>query len=78
MVEGYLGVSASPRASLLATKAFSVLYGAVCFSFVYAVKYLPGVLEAAIGLGGMIGGPVLGGYTLGMFFPWANSIVRSF
>ncbi len=76
VVEGYFEVRVSQRMSLWATKGFSVMYGVIGYGFIYVVKYLPGILEAAIGLGGMIGGPILGGFTLGMFFPWANSIVR--
>ncbi len=33
-------------------------------------------LQAALALFGMIGGPQLGLYMLGVFFPWANKKVR--
>ena len=63
------------RAALV-TKLLAVVFGVIGYGIVFLVKYLPGVLEAALGIFGIVGGPVLGAFTLGMFFPFANSIVR--
>ena len=59
------------------TKVLAAGFGVLSYAVVFLVKYLPGVLEAALGIFGIVGGPVLGGFTLGMFFPWANSLVRN-
>jgi len=56
------------------TKMLAVGFGILGYVVVFAVKYLPGVLEAALGIFGIVGGPVLGAFTLGMFFPFANSL----
>jgi len=56
------------------TKMLAVGFGIIGYVVVFAVKYLPGVLEAALGIFGIVGGPVLGAFTLGMFFPFANSL----
>jgi len=37
------------------------------------VKNIPGLVQAWLGIFGVLGGPVLGIYSLGMFLPWANS-----
>jgi len=58
----------------LVTKLLAVGFGVIGYGVVFLVKYLPGVLEAALGIFGIVGGPVLGAFTLGMFFPFANSL----
>eukprot|EP00092_Neocalanus_flemingeri_P020321 GFUD01022011.1.p1 GENE.GFUD01022011.1~~GFUD01022011.1.p1 ORF type:complete len:631 (-),score=155.00 GFUD01022011.1:122-2014(-) len=56
------------------TKMLAVGFGILGYAVVFLVKYLPGVLEAALGIFGIVGGPVLGAFTLGMFFPFANTM----
>jgi len=66
-------VSFSEQRSTWAAKGLAVGYGILSYLVVFLVKYLPGVLEAALGIFGIVGGPVLGAFTLGMFIPWTNS-----
>lgn len=66
-------VSFSEKRSTWAAKGLAVGYGILSYLVVFLVKYLPGVLEAALGIFGIVGGPVLGAFTLGMFVPWTNS-----
>jgi len=64
----------SERSKVILTKLMAFSYGILAYAVVFLVKYLPGVLEAALGIFGIVGGPVLGAFTLGMFVPWANSL----
>ena len=53
-------------------------FGVLSYGVVFLVKYLPGVLEAALGLFGIMGGPVLGAFVLGMFVPYCNELVSRY
>ncbi|XP_072169927.1 uncharacterized protein [Diadema setosum] len=57
----------------LVTKSLALFFGALCIAMTYVASQLGGVLQAALSIFGMIGGPMLGLYSIGMFFPWANS-----
>lgn len=67
-------VKLTDRMESILTRVLSVGFGVIAYLVLFLVKYLPGVLEAALGIFGIVGGPVLGAFTLGMFFPFANSL----
>ncbi|KAK9879607.1 hypothetical protein WA026_006671 [Henosepilachna vigintioctopunctata] len=56
-------------------KCISGIYGLISFGLVFIVSKLGSVMQVAISFNGMVGGVTLGLFTLGMFFPWANSKV---
>ncbi|XP_033107426.1 sodium-coupled monocarboxylate transporter 2-like isoform X2 [Anneissia japonica] len=60
-----------PTATLV-TKILACCYGVVAIGMAFASSKLGPVLQVALSLLGVIGGPILGVYSLGLFFPWAN------
>ncbi|XP_013380728.1 sodium-coupled monocarboxylate transporter 1-like [Lingula anatina] len=54
------------------SKIMSVVFGCIVIGLTFVASQLGGVLQAALALFGMIGGPLLGVFTLGVLFPWAN------
>ncbi|XP_069706644.1 sodium-dependent multivitamin transporter [Phaenicophaeus curvirostris] len=64
------GLSES-RATML-SKLLALGYGLLCLGMAYVSSMLGPVLQAAISIFGMVGGPLLGLFCLGMFFPCAN------
>ncbi|XP_060075307.1 sodium-coupled monocarboxylate transporter 1-like isoform X1 [Ylistrum balloti] len=55
-----------------ASKLIALVSGFICLGLTYVASMLGGVLQAALALFGMLGGPILGVFTLGIIFPWAN------
>ena len=66
-------VELSEGVKTIITKIVTFVFGLISFLVVFILKYLPGVLYAAIQLFGMLGGPILGIFSLGMFVPFASS-----
>ncbi|XP_077443442.1 solute carrier family 5 member 6a [Stigmatopora argus] len=73
LIKPYFPNMNESRATLL-SKALALAYGLVCLAMAYLASLMGSVLQAALSIFGMVGGPLLGVFCLGMFFPWANSI----
>ncbi|XP_076803007.1 sodium-coupled monocarboxylate transporter 1-like [Clavelina lepadiformis] len=56
------------------SRGMIIFYGGICILFAYLASSLGQVLQAVISVLGLVGGPLLGLYTLGMLFPFANSV----
>uniref|UniRef100_A0A3B4UM64 Solute carrier family 5 member 8 n=1 Tax=Seriola dumerili TaxID=41447 RepID=A0A3B4UM64_SERDU len=50
-----------------------LVYGALCIGMAGLASLMGGILQAAISIFGIVGGPLLGLFTLGILFPFANS-----
>lgn len=64
----------SDKTAAIISKIIAFSYGLLMIALSYVASKLGGVLQAALGLFGMIGGPVLGLFTLGIMYPWANHV----
>lgn len=60
------------RATMI-SKILALGYGLLCLAMAYISSFMGSVLQAALSIFGIIGGPLLGVFCLGMFFPCANS-----
>ena len=51
------------------------VFGGMAIAMAYLVSELGDVLQAALSLAGMMNGPLVGLFTLGLMFPFTNSLV---
>ncbi|XP_038676908.1 sodium-coupled monocarboxylate transporter 1 [Scyliorhinus canicula] len=56
------------------TKGLSLMYGIICIGMGALSSLMGSILQAALTIFGIVGGPLLGFFLLGMIFPCANSI----
>jgi len=59
----------------LISKLLALLYGFLCLGIAFAAESLGGVLQASLTIFGVVGGPLFGLFTLGMFVPFVNQTV---
>ncbi|XP_078405744.1 sodium-coupled monocarboxylate transporter 2 [Cetorhinus maximus] len=64
----------SDKMSTWISKGLCILFGAACTSMAAAASLMGGVIQAALSIHGMCGGPMLGLFSLGILFPCANWI----
>ena len=57
----------------LLTKLFSFMFGLIAYGLTFVIRYMPGMMEAAVIIGGVVNGPIIGAFTTGMLVPWVNS-----
>ncbi|XP_076445209.1 sodium-coupled monocarboxylate transporter 1-like [Babylonia areolata] len=72
VIRAYFVKDISEKNATRATQILALIFGAICLALTYVASLLGNVLQAALSLFGMIAGPLLGLFTLGMIFPWAN------
>ncbi|XP_069881330.1 sodium-dependent multivitamin transporter isoform X2 [Dipodomys merriami] len=58
--------------AILLSRSLAFGYGLLCLGMAFISSQMGPVLQAAISIFGMVGGPLLGLFCLGMFFPSAN------
>ncbi|XP_063111516.1 sodium-coupled monocarboxylate transporter 1 isoform X2 [Cavia porcellus] len=66
--------SLSERSLSWVSQGMSVLYGVLCIGMAVLASLMGGLLQAALSIFGMIGGPLLGLFSLGILVPFANSV----
>ncbi|XP_017578344.1 sodium-coupled monocarboxylate transporter 2 [Pygocentrus nattereri] len=63
----------SNRAATWISKALCVVFGVACTSMAVAASSMGAIVQAALSIHGMCGGPMLGLFSLGILFPFINS-----
>ncbi|XP_067850192.1 sodium-coupled monocarboxylate transporter 2 isoform X2 [Heptranchias perlo] len=64
----------SDKLSTWISKSLCILFGVLCTSMAVAASLMGGIIQAALSIHGMCGGPMLGLFSLGILFPCANWI----
>ncbi|XP_062855073.1 sodium-coupled monocarboxylate transporter 2 [Trichomycterus rosablanca] len=63
----------SNRAATWTSKGLCVVFGVACTTMAVVASYMGAIIQAALSIHGMCGGPTLGLFSLGILFPFTNS-----
>ncbi|KAF4022576.1 hypothetical protein G4228_014449 [Cervus hanglu yarkandensis] len=66
--------SLSEKSLSWVSQGMSVLFGALCIGMAALASLMGALLQAALSIFGMLGGPLMGLFALGILVPFANSI----
>ena len=67
------GRNVSPEREALLAKIMAVLFGIICLLLTVLAEQMTGILEASLTIFGVVGGPLLGLFTLGMISKMCSS-----
>ncbi|XP_067130724.1 sodium-coupled monocarboxylate transporter 1-like [Centruroides vittatus] len=73
LVKTYIKPNITEEWATRVSKILALAYGLLALLLVFVAQQLGNINQAALSVAGIMGGPLLGVFTLGMFFPWANS-----
>lgn len=76
-IKTYLVKDITEKWATRITKTLAMVYGLISIGLVFVAQQLGGVLQAALTIHGIVGGPMLAVFSLGMFFPWVNTLGAS-
>lgn len=62
--------------SAFVSKILALFFGFVCIGIAFLAQYVDGILQASLTVFGVVGGPLFGLFTLGMFVPAGNQRVN--
>lgn len=79
-IQPLLKATPKPLTVSLMNKFLACLFGLACIGLAFVAENFTGVLQASLTIFGVVGGPLLGLFTLGMAFPFTSqrAVVPSF
>nr|XP_039254641.1 sodium-coupled monocarboxylate transporter 1-like [Styela clava] len=63
----------SPRIKVWLSKGLTLCFGLLVMALAYIISFSDAnIIEIVVSISGFIGGPMIGIFTMGLFFPWIN------
>lgn len=75
VIQSHFSLKISDEKAAMWSRILSASYGILCTFLTVPISLLGQLLQAALGLFGILSGPILGVFTLGLLFPQANAKV---